>query len=67
VHTPSVEQRQGVCGARTDRLKSGCSVYFADPYAFLPAQAPIENTNGLIAQYFPKGADFSTMTVKSVS
>lgn len=47
-------------------LKSGCSVYFADPYASWQ-RGTNEKTNGLLRQYFPKGGDFSTMTVESVS
>jgi len=55
-------------GTKTDRLeKAAASVYFAGPLCVWQGAAPIENTNGLLRQYFPKGADFSTMTVESVS
>ncbi len=41
------------------------TVYFADPYASWQKGA-IENANGLIRQYFPKGTDFRTVSDRDV-
>lgn len=42
-----------------------CSIYFSDlgcPYQ----RGSIENANGLLRQYYPKGTDFANITQKSL-
>jgi IS30 family transposase len=66
VHTLTLDNGKEFAGHERIALKSSCDVYFADPYASWQ-RGTNENTNGLLRQYFPKGSDFSKMTVAGVS
>ncbi len=46
--------------------KTGLTVYFADPYSAWQ-RGTNENTNGLLRQYFPKGADFKNVTEENLA
>jgi IS30 family transposase len=47
-------------------IKTGLTVYFADPYSAWQ-RGTNENTNGLLRQYFPKGIDFQTVSEKNLA
>jgi len=66
VHTLTLDNGKEFAGHECIALKSRCQVYFADPYASCQ-RGTNENTNGLLRQYFPKGSDFSALTVESVN
>ena len=47
-------------------IRTGLTVYFADPYASWQ-RGTNENTNGLLRFYFPKGTDFRQISEKEVA
>ena len=65
-HTLTLDNGKEFAGHERIALKSGCDVYFADPYSSCQ-RGTNENTNGLLRQYFPKGTDFSKLTVAAVN
>ena len=66
VHTLTLDNGKEFAGHEHIALKSQCRVYFADPYSSWQ-RGSNENANGLLRQYFPKGSDFSRLTVEQVN
>jgi len=61
VRTITVDNGQEFSHHQTITARLNTSVYFTDPHA--PWQrGSVENTNGLLRQYFPRSLDFSTLT-----
>lgn len=64
-HTLTLDNGLEFAAHKIIRDKLGKKVYFADPYS--PWQrGSIENINGLVRQYLPKGMDFSVLTPQKV-
>lgn len=59
--TLTVDNGKEFAGFKTIEKQTGLSVYFADPYSAWQRGCN-ENANGLLRQYFPKGADLSNLS-----
>jgi IS30 family transposase len=66
VHTLTLDNGSEFSGHEHIARKNRCQVYFADPYSSWQ-RGTNENANGLLRQYFPKGSDFSRLTVEAVN
>jgi IS30 family transposase len=65
-HTLTADNGSEFARFATLQKKLGLAVYFADPYAAWQRGAN-ENTNGLIRQFFPKGASLAAVTHQQVA
>jgi IS30 family transposase len=64
--TLTVDNGKEFAAFKTIEQRTGVTVYFADPYSAWQ-RGSNENTNGLLRQYFPKGADLRTLTKKRLA
>jgi IS30 family transposase len=65
-NTLTLDNGREFAGHECIARNSQCAVYFADPYSSWQ-RGSNENANGLLWQYFPKGSDFSKLTVAAVN
>jgi IS30 family transposase len=64
--TLTVDNGKEFAGFKRIEEQSGIRIYFADPYSAWQRGCN-ENTNGLLRQYFPKGADLSSLTTSQLA
>ena len=66
VHTITSDNGKKFAGHEQIAKYLQADFYFAHPYASWE-RGTIENTNGLIRQYFPKNRDFTTITQQEIN
>jgi IS30 family transposase len=65
LYTLTADNGKEFSGHKTITKATGAMFYFATPYHAWE-RGLNEHTNGLVRQYFPKGTDFTTITVEQI-